>query len=183
MPAQPLDMSTHDYEVMRGYIRTNLSVVDYPMEQLVDWTVIPNADLLQRGQAYAFPEHVTGIAPPELFGKCYEGVNGKRPPLECEEHGHLMARNYHLTELGLDILIMLMKVADRDGFLLYLNFCRAKGFAPQQANLTASSQQLLDFWKTNPKDEPHWMFEYCCGDTPLRRNYRGRRWEVRDQAN
>ena len=77
------------------------------MEQLVDWTVIPNADLLQRGQAYTFPEHVTGIASPELFGKCYEGANGKPAPQECEEHNHLMAENYHLTELGLDILIML----------------------------------------------------------------------------
>ena len=152
-----------------------LKVVGYPMRQLLDWTRCPNADLLRRNRTYVLPPLMSGPHP-KMYGGCYKGINGGPPPPGCVTHDVKGGENHHLTEIGQDHFVLLLKAADRDGTLLYLDFSRTIGFAPHQLNLSVRSQHLLDHWTAYETEEPSWMHEFCCekGTTPLRRNYLGK---------
>ena len=175
MPLQPSCLSDADFDEMCRSIRTNLIVVGYPMHQLLDWTQCPNADLLRRNRTYVLPSGTRG-PPPQMFGSCYKCVNGQPPP-ECVPHDIAQGGNHHFTETGADQFILMLKMLDRDGTLLYLNIARTHGFVPLQLNLSVESQHLLDYWRNYGTEEPNWMYEFCCedGNVPLRRNYPGKR--------
>ena len=174
MPLHPAGLSDGEFDQMRESIRTNLMVAGFPMDHLVDWTRCPNADLLKRHRTYVLPPDTEGLTP-KMFGGCYQLMNGIPPPM-CITHDVQGGGEHHLTEAGVDLLIALWKIADRDGTLLYLGFIRTPGFTPQQLNLTVESQQLLDFWTLFGNVDPVWLYEFCCLNqtAPLRRNYRGK---------